>query len=124
VTTGNQTVFLAQVGRLREQAKRFNPAREAAPVAIPWTDEKLACETVLPKIRETLPQLLSLDAYAPNDRTGPSVWLRMVADGHAEELETGQITDSTSQTTAPQHPLPLVAIHIIKTRPASGNRLP
>jgi hypothetical protein len=35
-----QTVLAALVARLKEQAKRCNPALEAAPVAILWTDEK------------------------------------------------------------------------------------
>ena len=82
----SQTVCNALVTRLREQAKRFNPALEAAPVAILWTDEKREWECVLPKIMENLSELYVLGAYAPDQRSGPGVWLRMVADDKAGKV--------------------------------------
>ena len=84
-----KTVSDALVSQLREQARRFNPALESAPVAILWTDEKREWEAVLPKIMEALPELHALGGYAPEDRTGPGVWLRMVADGRAGNLSVG-----------------------------------
>jgi len=83
-----QTVLDALVSRLREQARRFNPALEAAPVAILWTDEKREWEPVLPQIKAALPELHSLGQYVPDERTGPGVWLRMVADGKVSPGET------------------------------------
>ena len=85
-----QTVLFALIDRLREQAKRFNPALESAPIAILWTDEKREWEGVLPKIKEALPELFSLGAYKTDERTGPGVWLRMVADGHAAKIGAGE----------------------------------
>ena len=85
-----QTVLTALIARIKEQAKRFNPALESAPVAILWTDERREWESVLPKIKEALPELFSLGAYAPDDRSGPGVWLRMVADGHAAKVGAGE----------------------------------
>lgn len=82
--------MLALLVRLREQSKRFNPALESAPVAILWTDEKREWEAVLPKIKEALPELFSLGAYAPDERTGPGVWLRMVADRQAGKVGAGE----------------------------------
>lgn len=85
-----QTVLDALVARLREQAKRFNPTLESAPVAILWTDEKREWEAVLHKIKDAVPELHSLGAYAPDERTGPGVWLRMVADRQAGKLGAGE----------------------------------
>lgn len=84
------TVLAALVARLKEQAKRFNPALETAPVAILWTDEKREWEAVLPQIKAALPELHDLGAYDPNSRTGPGVWLRMVADGQAGNVGAGE----------------------------------
>jgi hypothetical protein len=85
-----QTVIEAVLNRLRETAKRFNPGLESAPVAILWTDEKREWEGVLPRIKEALPELFSLGPYAPDDRTGPGVWLRMVADRQAGDVAAGE----------------------------------
>ena len=86
----NESVLNALLGRLREQAKRFNPALESAPAAILWTDEKREWEAVLPKIKEALPELFAMGDYTPDDRTGPGVWLRMVADRQAGSLAAGE----------------------------------
>lgn len=88
--TAPQTAIAALVQRLREQAKRYNPALESAPVAILWTDEKREWEALVPKIKTVLPVLFSLGAFAPDERTGPGVWLRMVADRQAGELGAGE----------------------------------
>jgi hypothetical protein len=84
-----QTVLEALIVRLKEQAKRFDPALEAAPVVIVWTDEKREWEAVLPRIKGALPELFSLGDYAPEERTGPGVWLRMVADGQVATFDAG-----------------------------------
>lgn len=90
MTAKPTSVLAALIARLKEQARRFNPALEAAPVAILWTDEKREWEAVLPRIKEALPELFSLGAYAPEERTGPGVWLRMVADGKAAKVAVGE----------------------------------
>lgn len=84
------TILDSLVARLKEQGRRFNPALEAAPIAILWTDEKREWEAVLPKIKEVLPELFSLGTYTPDKRTGPGVWLRMVADRQAETIGAGE----------------------------------
>lgn len=90
MTAKPTTVLAALIARLKEQAKRFNPSIEAAPVVILWTDEKREWEAVLPKIKEALPELFSLGDYKPDERTGPGVWLRMVADGKAGKVGAGE----------------------------------
>jgi hypothetical protein len=81
----------ALVARLREQAHRYNPAIEAAPVAILWTDERREWEPCLDRLRDALPELHALGPYAPEARTGPGVWLRMVADRQAGSAEAGGV---------------------------------
>ena len=77
------SVLQALIAHLKEQTKRYNPALESAPVAILWTDEKREWESVISQIKAALPELFSLGSYSPDERTGPGVWLRMVADGQA-----------------------------------------
>jgi hypothetical protein len=86
-----QTMIEGLVARVREQAKRFNPALESAPVAVLWTDERREWEGVLPQLKSALPELFSLGAYQPAQRSGPGAWLRMVADGQAGGLPKGTV---------------------------------
>ncbi|MFM2057796.1 MAG: hypothetical protein RLY71_2181 [Pseudomonadota bacterium] len=89
--TQPETVIAAVITRLREQAQRFNPALESAPVAVLWTDERRDWEAVLPQLKAAMPELFSLGAYLPAERTGPGVWLRMVADRQAGKLAATQV---------------------------------
>lgn len=82
-----QTVLSALIMRLRDQTKRYNPALESAPITILWTDEKREWEKFLPQIKKELPELFTLGNYDPENRSGPGVWLRMVADGQAGKLD-------------------------------------
>lgn len=79
--TQPKTVISELACRLREQAKRFNPSIETAPVAVLWTDDRCDWADVLPNLKSALPELFSLGEYMPLERTGPGAWLRMVADG-------------------------------------------
>ena len=87
--TQSETILQALLARLHEQAKRYHPALESAPTAILWTDEKREWEALIPQIKTALPELFSLGAYSPEERTGPGVWLRMVADRQAGEVGAG-----------------------------------
>ncbi|MCY3820568.1 MAG: BREX-1 system phosphatase PglZ type B [Gammaproteobacteria bacterium] len=62
-------------------AERYNPNDAVAPAAILWTDRDAQWRSLVPRLREMLPQLLVFDVYAPMDRTGPAIWLRTVVDG-------------------------------------------
>jgi hypothetical protein len=86
-----KTVIQTLAERLREQAKRFNPSIETAPVAVLWTDDRCDWEGVLPNLKSAIPELFSLGAYKPLERSGPGAWLRMVADGHAGGLPAGTV---------------------------------
>ena len=56
------------------------------PAAVLWTDRDAQWQPILPQIRTLMPQLLvhDLENYSPEDRAGPSIWLRCVIDGTLE----------------------------------------
>jgi hypothetical protein len=85
------TVIEALAARVRDQAKKFNPSLEAAPVAVLWTDERREWEPVLLQLQSAMPELFCLGAYLPAQRSGPGAWLRMVADGVAGGLPRGTV---------------------------------
>jgi hypothetical protein len=85
------TVIEALVSQLGEQAQRFNPSLESAPVAVLWTDERRDWAGVLPQIQSAMPELFALGPLHLGARTGPGVWLRMVADRQAGNLQPGQV---------------------------------
>ena len=64
-----------------ESASAHNPNDAEKPAAILWTDPDGQWLPIVPALRRLMPQLLTLGEYAPDDRTGPSIWLRCVVDG-------------------------------------------
>ncbi|MFS2174892.1 BREX-1 system phosphatase PglZ type B [Rhizobium pisi] len=62
-------------------AASYNPGAESAPEAILWCDSNGEFSTLIPALRERLPELLTFGDYDPATRTGPAVWLRAVTAG-------------------------------------------
>ena len=63
-----------------EAASAHNPNDAEKPVAVLWTDRDSQWRPILARLRALMPQLLTLGVYEPEDRTGPSIWLRCVVD--------------------------------------------
>ena len=63
-----------------EAASAHNPNDAEKPVAVLWTDHDSQWRPILARLRVLMPQLLTLGVYEPEDRTGPSIWLRCVVD--------------------------------------------
>ena len=63
-----------------ESASAHNPNDAAQPVAILWTDRDSQWQPVIPPLRRLMLQLLALGEYEPEQRTGPSIWLRCMID--------------------------------------------
>jgi len=56
------------------------PDGTAEPVALLWTDSDGQWKPLIARLRSVLPQLYTLGPYAPDQRTGPAIWLRCVID--------------------------------------------
>lgn len=63
------------------------PDGVAPPVAILWTDPERHWSSLKPLLLETLPELLVLGEYDPDQRSGPAIWLRCLIDGALDEPE-------------------------------------
>lgn len=73
------TVFDALVREVL-RAANFNPHYQKSPAVVLWTDKEKQWEPLLPRLREALPQFLTLGVYKPEIKVGPAIWLRcMVA---------------------------------------------
>jgi hypothetical protein len=64
----------------------FNPEVQAAPACILWPDRDRHWEAVMPRLQGELPELLILGDYAPEQRTGPAIWLRCVLAGTIDDV--------------------------------------
>lgn len=92
--TSRDTFLDALVANLLEAA-RYNRNDQVAPAAVLWPDERRQWEPLLPALRIRLP-LLTLGDYAPEQRTGPSYWLRCM------------IARTLPEDTLPQDAVPII----------------
>jgi hypothetical protein len=72
------TPFDALIAALRATSD-YDPRTEAAPEALLWCDAANDFAPLLPMLRRSLPNLLTLGDYDPERRQGPAVWLRAAA---------------------------------------------
>lgn len=68
-----------------KQAAQFNPDVQVAPKAILWPDGERLWEDSIDMLKEKLPELLVLGKYAPEQKTGPAIWLACALDNALEE---------------------------------------
>lgn len=61
-------------------ASAFNGQDQTPPAAVLWTDKEEQWKPLLPRLREAIPHLLTLGAYAPELRQGPAIWMRCALD--------------------------------------------
>ncbi len=69
------TVLTSILQSLRD-ATAYNRHELAAPRVILWPDEERLWTRCIQSLRASCPALWSLDDYAPDQATGPAVWLR------------------------------------------------
>lgn len=67
----------ALAAALREAAG-YNPGAESPPEAVLWCDPNSEFLSLIPALRERLPELLTYGDHDLQTRTGPAVWLRAV----------------------------------------------
>ena len=78
--SGSSATVVERLKASLEAASAHNPSDAEKPVAVLWTDRDSQWRPILARLRVLMPQLLTLGAYEPEDRTGPSIWLRCVVD--------------------------------------------
>ena len=74
----------------------FNPEVQVVPACVLWPDKDRQWEAVLPRMQSELGELLVLGNYAPDQRTGPAIWLRCV------------LADKVPEVTLPSDRVPVV----------------
>lgn len=94
----NQTLALRVVGALKTAAQAYAAGDQVAPCAVLWTDPERLWQGVLPQLQALLPQLYVLGRYAPQQRSGPALWLRCI--------EARQVAGAPPAGTAPVLYLP------------------
>ena len=73
--------FIEAVKESLAAAARYNSGDSTPPAAILWTDADGEWRPIATRLRALLPELLTLGEYAPEQRTGPTIWMRCVVDG-------------------------------------------
>jgi len=62
-------------------AAKVNRSLMVPPAAILWTDADRIWESAVPQLAKQLPELFVLGDYAPEEREGPSIWLKCAVAG-------------------------------------------
>ena len=74
----SETLSQRLVAALRSTAQSYAAGDQVAPCAVLWTDPERLWESVIPALQAMLPELFLLGNYAPEQRTGPALWLRCI----------------------------------------------
>lgn len=64
-----------------QAAAKVNRSLMVLPAAILWTDADRHWESVIPQLVKQLPELFVLGDYVPENRQGPSIWLKCAVAG-------------------------------------------
>jgi len=78
--TGAKT-FIEAVRESLVAAARYNSGDSVAPVAILWTDAEGEWKPIAARLRELMPELLTLGSFDPDHHTGPAIWMRCAIEG-------------------------------------------
>ena len=79
------TLIDALLAAVRGAANHHDGAEEA-PVAILWTDPEGAWKPVVSQLKELMLELLVFGEYAPEQRSGPAIWLKCAIAGTIKEV--------------------------------------
>ncbi len=70
----------------------YNKHDQIAPATVLWTDKEKQWESVMPLLRKTFPQLLTLGEFAPGAKTGPAIWLKCMIARTLPEADWPELT--------------------------------
>ncbi len=77
---------------LLDAASDYDPANEASPACLLWSDSDGQWAPIVEQLMSRLPQLFRLGDYAPSQRSGPAIWLKcIVARTEPVDLPTSVI---------------------------------
>src|ERR1700722_15147515 len=65
----------------------YNSGDAVPPTAILWADADGEWRPIVEKLRPLMPELLMLGVFAPEQRTGPAIWMRCVIEGTLPEVK-------------------------------------
>jgi hypothetical protein len=91
---------------LRAAAEAYTAGDQIKPCAVLWPDPERLWESVLPQIREKIPELFTLGDYAAANRTGPALWLRCI--------EARRVAGAPSAETTPIFYLPGISRDMLR----------
>ena len=77
---------------LRKAGRAFTPGDQTPPCVVLWPDPERLWEPIVPQLRSAMPELYSLGAYAPTERTGPALWLRCIEGRTVEGAPGPEVT--------------------------------
>lgn len=71
-----------------KDAASFNSDLHVAPACILWTDRERQWEEIMPHLQESISELYTLGAYAPDRKIGPAIWLRTILANSAGQHQS------------------------------------
>lgn len=81
------TTLLEALRKSLSSAGEYNASDTVAPVAVLWTDGDGQWQGIAEKLREIMPELLTLGEYDAKKKTGPAIWLRCAIERMLPEVE-------------------------------------
>jgi hypothetical protein len=79
--------IMDRLAELVAMAAAGNTQTAAAAVAVLWTDKDRQWECAIERLRQAMPQLLTLGDFSADQRTGPAIWLKCAIAGLLPEVK-------------------------------------
>ncbi len=83
---GQPITMLEAMVQSLEIAARHQPGVDERPASVLWSDPRGEWRSLIPLLRERMPQLLTLGAYDPEKRMGPAIWLKCIVARTIDDL--------------------------------------
>lgn len=78
---------LERLAELLAKAAAGNSHTAVPTVAVLWTDKDRQWECAIDRLRQAMPQLLTLGEFQAEQRTGPAIWLKCAIAGALPEIQ-------------------------------------
>jgi hypothetical protein len=74
----NPTLGEMLIAHIHAMAESYTVGDQTPPVVIIWTDGERRWESVIPDLLKQIPELYAMGELAPEQKTGPAIWLRCI----------------------------------------------